>query len=98
MSSKLRLHTVKKNASAEIFTKLNSCELQKGFIKLSSFSWIMAFEKRKSFVDIQIEIPKLISNVHKMFEASTKLQTVSSEQVLILWQFKVDGSISPTFY
>ena len=29
-----------------------------------------------------IEIPRLISNVHKMFEASTKLQTVSSEQVL----------------
>ena len=29
-----------------------------------------------------IEILRLISNVHKMFEASTKLQTVSSEQVL----------------
>jgi hypothetical protein len=27
----------------------------------------------------QIEIPRLISNVHTMFEASTKLQTVSSE-------------------
>ena len=29
-----------------------------------------------------IEIPRLISNVHTMFEASTRLQTVSSQKVI----------------